>query len=154
MRKLIASLAVPVLLMTTDASAFELISAQQYQKLQQSAASEQQIERLEKSLDLNASAPRIELLQPDIEADALSSPFEIELRSTPSTGANIDLGSLKITYGWFNITDKIMQNAEVTESGILAKDAEIPAGRHTIKVEIKDSLNRKARRKFSFTVAK
>lgn len=139
-------------LVNTSAYGFTLISADERDAFSKAIESGEYIEFEEKSLALDKTAPSIELLRPDADDKGLKSPLEIELRFEAYGDANIDLSTLKITYGWVNITKRIVEGAEVTESGIFAKNAKIPPGNYSIKVQISDSKKRSASRKFRFTV--
>jgi len=101
----------------------------------------------------SVDAPAIEVVQPD-PAAALHSPVDIEVRFTPAPGASIDLSTLRIRYGviGLDVTDRIRKAAEVTASGIHARGAELPAGKHSMSVEIGDNKGRKNRQKFKVHV--
>jgi hypothetical protein len=97
--------------------------------------------------------PAIVLVQPD-KLKNLLSPMDIVLRFLPKAPSKIVRESFRARYGFFGIdvTDRLTQNAEVTPSGIRANDAELPAGSHSITIEISDDRARVGRRTFEFEV--
>jgi len=136
----------------SSANGFTLISEAEKKAYSEAVENGDFLELEEKSLDLDDTAPKIELLRPDITDSDLRSPMVFELRFEAHDDATIDIKTLKITYGWINITKRIIKDAEVSESGILARDAVIPPGRYSIQVQIRDSKKRHSKRKFKFTV--
>ncbi len=82
------------------------------------------------------------------------SPLDIELRFLPNPPSKIVRGSLRVLYGFFgfDVTDRMTRHAEVTPSGILAKNAELPAGSHSITIEISDNRERVGRKTFRFEI--
>jgi len=138
----------------SSADGFTLISEAEKKAYSEAVENGDFLELEEKSLDLDDTAPKIELLRPDIDDGDLRSPLVFELRFEAYGDAAIDLETLKITYGWKNITKRIIKDAEVSETGILARDADIPPGRYSIQVQIRDSKKRLSKRKFKFTVKK
>ncbi len=98
-------------------------------------------------------APLIEVVTPDA-ATPVQSPVDIYVKFEPGPGAKIVLDSLHIRYGviGLDVTDRIRKAATVTEQGIRAKGAELPAGSHTMSIEIADSIGRKGKQKFKFRV--
>ena len=83
--------------------------------------------------------PEIVLVNPH-SLKNIPSPLDIELRFMPNPPSRIVRDSLRVLYGFFgtNITDRITKHAEVTPSGLLAKNAKLPAGSHSIPIEISD----------------
>ena len=138
--------------LVTPANGFTLISVEEVNTYNEAVESGEYLELEEKSLALDKTAPTIELLSPDVKDDDLTSPLKFELRFEAYGDASIDLDTLKITYGFLNITKRIIKGAEVTESGILARNAEIPPGSYSVRVEIRDTKKRRSSRKFKFTV--
>jgi hypothetical protein len=98
-------------------------------------------------------APIIEVDQPD-EARPLRTPLTIRLRFRPQGGAVIDLRSFRATYGWLaiDITQRIVEHAQVNASGLLANNADIPAGHHKVTLQVADNMRRVGMRTFEFTV--
>ncbi len=101
----------------------------------------------------NIDGPEIVLVRPHSLENILA-PLDIELRFLPKAPSKIVRGSLRVLYGFFglNITERLTDNAEVTPSGILAKNADLPAGSHSITIEISDDRKRVSRRTFIFEI--
>ena len=71
------------------------------------------------------------------------SPFELKLKFEAHGGAKIEPGSLKVVYlksPSVDITDRVKEF--VTADGIDMTKAEVPAGQHAIRFDIKDSDGR------------
>jgi len=66
----------------------------------------------------------------------------------------IDLSSLRVTYGWLgvDIAKRVMEHAHVVASGLLAENADIPAGYHRVTLQIADNMHRVGVRTFEFIV--
>ena len=84
----------------------------------------------------------------------IPSPLDIELRFLPQPPAKIVTNSLRARYGFFgfDVTDRLTKNAKVTASGILAENADLPAGSHSITIEISDDRDRVGRKTFGFEI--
>jgi hypothetical protein len=100
-----------------------------------------------------ADGPLIEVVTPD-SRKAVKSPVDISVRFSPGPGATIVLDSLHVRYGLIglDVTERIRQSATVTEQGIQAPAAALPAGSHSMSIEIADSAGRKTKRAFKFRV--
>ena len=98
-------------------------------------------------------APIIEVEKPD-ESKPIKPPVTIRIHFRPKEGATIDLKSFRVTYGWlaFDITKRIIEHAHVSASGLLAKNADIPAGHHRVTLQVADSMHRVGIRTFEFIV--
>ena len=95
----------------------------------------------------------IEVLTPDARK-TVKSPVDISVHFSPGPGATIVLDSLRVSYGLIglDVTARIRQSASVTEQGIQAPAAALPAGSHSMSIEIADSAGRKTRQAFKFRV--
>ncbi len=127
------------LLIGPTASAFELVSQQEYEN---EVAMVDAIPRdlAEKEDPLG---PRIRVVRP--EGNAVKSPFDINVVFIPSAGSSIDVNSIKITYGdyWkMDVTDRVLEKAKVTEKGIQANSAEAPEGDHVFTIKVADTQKR------------
>jgi len=102
---------------------------------------------------VEAGAPIIEIEQPN-ENRPITAPVTIRLRFRAQGGASIDVTSFHATYGWLaiDITRRIIEHAQVNASGLVAANAEIPAGHHKVTLQIADNMRRVASRTFEFTV--
>jgi hypothetical protein len=98
-------------------------------------------------------APVIEVAQPD-EAKPIKVPVTIRLLFRPQAGAVIDLTSFRATYGWLgiDITQRIIEHAQVNASGLIANGADIPPGHHKVTLQVADNMRRVGMRTFEFTV--
>lgn len=100
-----------------------------------------------------ADGPMIEILTPDAQK-AVKAPVDIEVRFQPGPDAMIVLDTLRIRYGMIglDVTERIRKAATVTDQGIRASGAELPAGRHSMSIEISDSAGRTTKQAFRFRV--
>ena len=83
--------------------------------------------------------PTIKLVSPG----ATKSPFELKLKFEAHGGAKIEPGSLKVVYlksPTVDITDRVKEF--VTADGLDMTKAEVPAGQHSIRFDVKDSDGR------------
>jgi hypothetical protein len=98
-------------------------------------------------------APVIEVNQPDA-TKPIKPPVTIRIHFRPKEGATIDLASFRVTYGLLgvDITKRIIEHAHVSASGLLANNADVPAGHHRVTLQIADNMQRVGIRTFDFTV--
>ncbi len=98
-------------------------------------------------------APRIILLAPDISRSVLS-PIRINLHFRPTAPAVILPETFRVFYGAFalDITPRITGSAKVTPEGLEVPEAILPAGSHTVQVELQDSVGRHGQQRFEFVV--
>lgn len=129
-------------------SSYVLISAND---LARSLAAQGTDEIVERGAD--PLGPEIGVVRPS-EGDTFEAPVDIHITFEPTAGAEIDLSTLKITYGFLgiDITERVTENAEVNERGILSKGAMLPAGKHKLTVFVGDNLGRIGKRRFSFRI--
>jgi hypothetical protein len=95
--------------------------------------------------------PKIELVG---NADSAKSPMRLVLKFESFGGAKIDTDSLKVTYvrnPAVDLTPRL--KPFVLPTGIDVPDAELPAGDHLIRVDVKDSDGRAATTSFTLKVA-
>jgi hypothetical protein len=104
---------------------------------------------------LDPEGPVIGLIRPG-EGSKFKAPIDIELKFEAADGAEIDLGTLKITYGslGIDVTERVTEHATITETGLVSENAELPAGRHKLTVTISDTAGRVGRKRFKFEIAK
>ncbi|MGD9837384.1 MAG: hypothetical protein AB7F72_07325 [Afipia sp.] len=87
-------------------------------------------------------------------ADPAKSPMRLQLKFESFGGARIDTDSLKVTYvksPSVDLTPRL--KPFVKPDGIDMPDAELPAGDHLIRVDVKDSDGRTASTSFTLKVA-
>jgi hypothetical protein len=97
--------------------------------------------------------PVIEVDQPD-PTKPIRPPVTIRLRFIPQGTAQIDAASFRVTYGWLrlDITSRILEHAQVTQSGLVATNVDISPGTYSITLQIADNLHRVGMRTFDFAV--
>lgn len=133
------------------AAASALITRKEFER---DSAAPHEAPHLEESLAATQpDAPIIEVEQPD-ETKPITPPVTIRIRFRSHEGATIDLTSFRVTYGWLgvDITKQIIKHARVSASGLLAKNADIPAGHHRVTLQVADNMHRVGIRTFEFTV--
>ena len=128
--------------------AFVLVTPEEFAREQRDAAPSRSLEAKREP-----QSPDIVLVQPAAPHDIMS-PADIELRFLAKDQAQVDMRTLRVLYGMFgiNITARLLKYASITNSGIVAKEASLPVGAHTITIEIADNRNRLARESFRFIV--
>ena len=96
--------------------------------------------------------PKVILVSP---ADSyVKSPVHLQIRFESFGGAKVDLSSVKVTYVKIPPVDLSTRLASVTQaSGINVPGAEIPAGIHHIRVDVKDSEGRSGLADFALKIA-
>jgi hypothetical protein len=97
--------------------------------------------------------PAIEVVNPQIMAGPVPSPVSIEL-VFKTQDATVDMSSFRALYGSLklNITDRIMEKARLTASGLRIENAEIPSGTHRLMLSIADSKGRRTDRELRLQV--
>ncbi|KIL98447.1 hypothetical protein CCC_03730 [Paramagnetospirillum magnetotacticum MS-1] len=95
--------------------------------------------------------PTVKLVNPA----ETKSPFDLKVKFEPHGGAAIEPGSIKVVYlksPIVDITDRVKPFVSLT--GIDMAKAEIPAGRHSIRIDVKDSEGRAGSTTVELTVTK
>lgn len=100
-------------------------------------------------------APIITLEEPNPK-HRITPPVTIRITFRPQDGATIDPRTFRATYGWLgiDITHHIVANAKLNASGLVAKNANVPAGSYKVTLRIADNRHRVGTRTFEFTVHK
>ena len=96
--------------------------------------------------------PKIELSDEDM--GLLKSPMNLKIKSQTFGGATIDLNALRVTYlrtPNVDLTPRVKPFAQST--GIEMLSADLPAGEHILRVDIKDSDGRAASTSFVLKIA-
>jgi hypothetical protein len=100
-------------------------------------------------------APQIVLVSPPTEGAALTSPIDIEVHFEAGSDASVDIKTLKIYYVLLfkkDITDRLLEHAEIGDSFVRANGATLPTGQHSFLLEIRDTLDRVGRTEISIDV--
>ena len=95
--------------------------------------------------------PTIKLMTPG----ETKSPFDLKVKFEAHGGATIEPGSLKVVYlksPVVDITDRV--KGFVTPDGIDMSKAEVPAGQHSIRIDVKDSDGRSGSTTVQLSVTK
>src|SRR5579863_2291329 len=131
---------------------FELLSHREYQD-ELALRSRPGATFVSKAADFNA--PTITVSKPDTQGP-IRPPVDIDVQFTPAAGATVNVGSLKILYGFLklDITQRILQapGVQVSAGGLRAAGAKLPSGSHKLFIEVADNLGRVGRRTVEFTV--
>jgi hypothetical protein len=99
--------------------------------------------------------PIITLEEPNLK-HRITPPVTIRMTFRPRDDATIDPRTFRATYGWLgiDITHHITANAKLDASGLVAKNASVPAGSYKVTLRIADNRHRVGTRTFEFTVHK
>jgi len=98
--------------------------------------------------------PSITVVSPTPDSKGLRSPFHLKLKFQGRGGAQIDAGSLKMTYTRspaVDLTERVKPYAN--PEGVDLPEASVPPGDHTIRAEIKDKDGRAGTVTFVIKVA-
>jgi hypothetical protein len=131
---------------------FELLSSQEYQS-ELAARARPNAAFTPRAADLNA--PTITVMRPD-HSQPIQPPVDIDVRFKAAEGATVNVGSLKIMYGWLglDITQRILgaPGVQVSASGLRASGARLPSGNHKLVIQVADNYGRTGRQPLEFTV--
>lgn len=102
----------------------------------------------------SADGPNIQVSAP--KGFSLVSPVDFDIRVEPRNGVAVNMKSIKIEYrigpAWVNMTNRILKYASVKGSRLYARGAELPPGKHALRVSVNDAQNRVTQATVSFTV--
>ena len=107
------------------------------------------------ALRARAVTPLIDIIKPEPVADLkVKAPFAIAVLFKAQSDAAIDPGTFKIMYGAlkFDITSRITKFVKVTPAGLSLDNAQIPAGKHRLTLQIQDEKQRVAERELRVEV--
>ena len=99
--------------------------------------------------------PQIDILKPEPAADLkVKAPFAISVQFKAQPDAAIDPASFKVLYGAFklDITSRITKFVKVAKEGFSMDNAQIPAGKHRLILQVQDELKRVAERELKVEV--
>jgi hypothetical protein len=131
---------------------FLLLSPREYQS-ELTARAAPGARLISKGADFNA--PTITVVKPDAHGP-IQPPVDIEVRFQPAQGATVNIGTLRIMYGFLklDITRRILgaPGVQVSADGLKASGAQLPSGDHKLVIEVADNVGRTARQTLEFTV--
>jgi hypothetical protein len=150
---LVAGILVVTIAAAAVGSGFELLSKREYQSELDKRATAPQAPLILKGADFNA--PVITVVSPD-HSGPIKPPVDIDLEFKAVQGANVDIGTLKIFYGFLHldITQRILQapGVQISPAGLKASGAQLPSGSHKLLIQVADNLGRTARQPVEFVV--
>jgi hypothetical protein len=133
-----------VLALTTSAQAFQLITKREAALPVARGGYERGISR----------GPTITVVSPSPAAGTIQSPLELEIKFKSHGGARIDVDSVLVTYmkdPTVDLTQRI--KPFIAATGIDAPDAQVPPGRHWLRVSVTDTNGRPGWIDFTFRVS-
>jgi hypothetical protein len=87
---------------------------------------------------------------------SLNSPVDFDIQVEPRGGVKVDMGSLRIEYKlgpiWVNLTNRAMREAKVNGLRFSARGAELPSGRHALRLTVRDTDQRTTQAVVKFSV--
>jgi hypothetical protein len=99
--------------------------------------------------------PKVELTSPAAEGGTVTSPVDLKMKFQSFGGASVDPDAVKVTYlknPAVDLTPRLRKYIQA--GGLEMPSAELPAGEHPIRVEIKDSEGRTGTANFTLKVTK
>jgi hypothetical protein len=129
---------------------FQLVSEAEYQA---QLAYRQPISVNKSLFGASHDGPIIQVRSPSLK-QIIFPPIDIDIAFSTTDSAQIDLNSLEVLYGWLNIdiTDRIKQHADISSTGLIAKNVVLPKGEHTMTIRIQDDRGRESKFDFAFEV--
>lgn len=126
---------------------FDLISAEDYARRRPRVATRM-------IAVLKADGPKILFHAP--RQSRLHSPVDFDVEFRGREGVPPVLASLRVDYDlgitWFNITDRLLAHARIASGRMKANGAQLPKGRHRIRLGILDMDRRKSEAVVTFEV--
>jgi len=86
-------------------------------------------------------APRIVIDVPEPESKVMA-PVPVSIRFLAETDAEIVPESLRVRFGFFDITDKVRDALDVSKEGITGRIEDAYPGNYKFTLEVSDTLNR------------
>ena len=96
-------------------------------------------------------APEIIIERPEL-ASEVAPPVDVLVRFQPSGDAAIDLDTLEIRYGWFDITERVLKTMKVSPDGISGQIRSMKNGQYTLKLSVRDTMQRRSDAKIVFRI--
>lgn len=143
-------LLLPLLFLAAELSAKPLVSQEEYIKYQ-NLSSTSSVEPIAE----DPRAPKIIIFQPEL-TKSVKPPFSIEIFFRAFEKQKISWKSFKALYGnmKFDITDRLLSMATISDNSLFISNADIPVGSHRITLLIADDMQRESRKEFILAVEK
>jgi len=106
-------------------------------------------------LSAKALAPAIDVLKPQTGSDMkVKAPFAIEVQFKSQPDAGIVPSTFRVLYGALklDITSRVTKFVTVNEQGFNLENAQIPAGKHRLTLQVQDEKQRIVERELRFEV--
>jgi hypothetical protein len=97
-------------------------------------------------------APEIIIERPDL-ASEVAPPVDVAIRFRASDDAAVDLDTLKISYGWFDITERVLKTMKVSPDGIRGQIRSMKNGQYSLNLSVRDTMRRRSVAKIVFRIA-
>jgi hypothetical protein len=101
--------------------------------------------------EVERGAPAIVVDMPTLD-ESVKPPFDVSIRFLANDDANIVIDTLKIKYGFFDLTDEVIARMKVSATGISGPIDAVKPGRYKLKVLISDDKKRTGRALLVFRV--
>ena len=101
--------------------------------------------------EVERGAPAIVVDTPTLD-ESVKPPFDVSIRFEANDDANINIDTLKIKYGFFDLTDEVIARMKVSATGISGPIDAVKPGRYKLKVSISDDKKRTGRALLVFRV--
>ena len=153
-RALVLFLPAVLLVRPAGADALILVSAAEYERELAHQRSLPADVLNEPPLVTRSVYPAIRIVSPRSGAEGVKAPLRLELAFDSGPSARIVPDSFRVLYGMLklDITERIRRHAEVTERGVVAENAALPAGSHRMYMQVADDRGRFVEREFRFRV--
>jgi hypothetical protein len=91
----------------------------------------------------------VETPDPD---SAVRPPFPVRINFEPQDDASIAMDTLTVKYGFFNVTDKVLEFMTVSPTGIVGHIDAVRPGNYKLKLSVSDDRQRTGRTTLSFHI--
>ncbi len=94
----------------------------------------------------DSHAPKITLLSPS--TSVIDGKLTLQATFAAKSGATIRPSSVRVLYrtpvGWFDVSDRVLAQSNVTASGLTSTALALPPGKHELRLSVQDSQGREA----------
>ena len=102
-----------------------------------------------------SEGPKIRVASPN--GFSLTSPVDFDVSIEPRDGVAVSMNTLRIHYRigpvWKDVTNRIARHGRISGTRLQAKGANLPSGRHTLRVTVADIQSRETVAIVKFAVA-